>query len=160
MLICNHRVSNIILIHFFRALLVFWLSSPGEHKSFPHVRCVNVVVREFRMSALSPYYRSGANGTSATPTPPASSPVPSINGPPSTRKKSALVPTNHVTTKEGLTVRARIEPSLTVEDVIRQLCINLKIKDPPVMFALRDEDDELVTTDNLKKKIKARSNLK
>lgn len=59
-----------------------------------------------------------------------------------------------------MTVRARIDPTLTVEDVIRQLCINLKIKDPPVMFSLRDEADELVTTENLKKKIKARSNLK
>lgn len=71
-----------------------------------------------------------------------------------------LVPTNNVTTKEGLTVRVRIEPSLAVDDVIRQLCISLKLKDPSAMYALRDETDELVTNDNLRKKIKAKANLK
>lgn len=74
--------------------------------------------------------------------------------------KGGLVPTNNVTTKEGITVRTRIEPSLAVEDVIRQLCISLKLKDPPAMYALRDESDELVTNDNLRKKIKAKQNLK
>ncbi|KAI0765665.1 ELMO/CED-12 family-domain-containing protein [Trametes elegans] len=74
--------------------------------------------------------------------------------------KTGLVPTNNVTTKEGLTVRTRIEPSLSVDDVIRQLCISLKLKDPPAMYALRDESDELVTNDNLKKKIKGKVNLK
>lgn len=71
-----------------------------------------------------------------------------------------LVPTNTVTTKDGQTVRARIEPSLAVDDVIRQLCVNLKIQEPPVMFALRDENDELVTDDNLRRKIKERVKLK
>ncbi|EPQ56801.1 hypothetical protein GLOTRDRAFT_105412 [Gloeophyllum trabeum ATCC 11539] len=80
------------------------------------------------------------------------------NGAP--RPKSLLVPTNSVTTKDGVTVRARIEPTLTVDDVIRQLCINLQIRDPPAMFALRDETDELVTNDNLRKKIKAKVPLK
>jgi engulfment and cell motility protein 1 len=75
-------------------------------------------------------------------------------------KSGALVPTNNVTTKEGLTVRARIDPTLTVDDVVRQLCINLKIKDPPAHFALRDEVAELVTNDNLRKKIKTKVNLK
>jgi engulfment/cell motility protein 1 len=70
------------------------------------------------------------------------------------------VPTNNVTTKDGVTVRARIDPTLTVDDVVKQLCINLKIKDPPVMFALRDETDDLVTNDNLRKKIKTKVNLK
>ena len=74
--------------------------------------------------------------------------------------KAGLVPTNNVTTKEGITVRTRIEPSLAVEDVIRQLCISLKLKDPPAMYALRDENDELVTNDNMRKKIKAKVNLK
>lgn len=78
------------------------------------------------------------------------------------RPKSAvpLVPTNNVTTKEGVTVRARIDPTLTVDDVVKQLCINLKIKDSPMMFALRDETDDLVTNDNLRKKIKTKVNLK
>jgi engulfment/cell motility protein 1 len=75
-------------------------------------------------------------------------------------KSVALVPTNNVTTKDGITVRARIDPTLTVDDVIKQLCLNLKIKEPPVMFALRDETDDLVTNDNLRKKIKAKLNLK
>lgn len=108
---------------------------------------------------LSPNHHSSLNGSISGLPATSAAPKPSTLGS-STRGKSALVPTNHVTTREGMTVRARIDPTLTVEDVIRQLCINLKIKDPPVMFALRDEADELVTTDNLKKKIKARSNLK
>ncbi|KAG5353825.1 hypothetical protein C0989_001942 [Termitomyces sp. Mn162] len=72
----------------------------------------------------------------------------------------ALVPTNNVTTLEGSTVRARIDPALTVDDVVKQLCINLKIKESPANFALRDETDELVTNDNLRKKIKGKVNLK
>ncbi|GBE86653.1 hypothetical protein SCP_0905330 [Sparassis crispa] len=36
----------------------------------------------------------------------------------------------------------------------------LKLKDPPAMYALRDESDEFVTNDNLRKKIKAKVNLK
>lgn len=75
-------------------------------------------------------------------------------------KSAALVPTNNVTTKEGVTVRTRIDPTLTVDDVVKQLCINLKIKDPPGDFALRDELDELVTNDNLRKKIKTKVLLK
>ena len=75
-------------------------------------------------------------------------------------KSVALVPTNNVTTKEGVTVRARIDPTLTVDDVVKQLCLNLKIQDPPGMFALRDEMDDLVTNDNLRKKIKTKLNLK
>ncbi|KAF8659892.1 hypothetical protein AX16_001776 [Volvariella volvacea WC 439] len=68
-----------------------------------------------------------------------------------------LVPTNLVTT-DGLTVRARIDATLTVDDVIRQLCVHLK-KDP-ASHALRDEDDELVTNDNLRRKVQAKVNLK
>ena len=77
-----------------------------------------------------------------------------------TRQGKAVVPTNHVTTKDGVTVRARIDPTLTVEDVVRQLCLNLKMKDPPAMFSLRDEEDALVTTENLNKMIKSKANLK
>lgn len=54
----------------------------------------------------------------------------------------------------------RIEATLTVEDVVRQLCLSVKIRDPPSMYALRDENDELVTNENLKKKIKQKVNLK
>ena len=84
--------------------------------------------------------------------------MPSPNG--NGSKSVTLVPTNNVTTKDGITVRARIDPTLTVDDVVKQLCINLKITDPPVMFALRDETEDLVTNDNLRKKIKTKLNLK
>lgn len=50
----------------------------------------------------------------------------------------------------------RIEETLAVDDVVRQLCISVKIKDPPAMYALRDEHDELVTNENLRKKVKAK----
>ena len=86
-----------------------------------------------------------------------SGPAPNRSG---TKQGKAAVPTNHVTTKDGVTVRARIDPTLTVEDVIRQLCLNLKLKDPPAMFSLRDEEDVLVTTENLNKMIKSKANLK
>lgn len=82
------------------------------------------------------------------------------NGKTSQSQSKGLVPTNNVTTKDGVTVRTRIEPSLAVEDVIRQLCMSLKLKDTPAVYALRDENDELVTNDNLRKKIKAKANLK
>lgn len=74
--------------------------------------------------------------------------------------KPKLIPTNSVSLKDGTTVRVRIEATLAVEDVVRQLCISVKIKDPPNMYALRDENDELVTNENLKKKIAAKVNLK
>jgi engulfment/cell motility protein 1 len=74
--------------------------------------------------------------------------------------RAALVPTNTVTTGDGLTVRTRIDPTLTVDDVVKQLCVNLKIKEPSSHFALRDETDELVTNDNLRRKIKNKVNLK
>lgn len=96
-------------------------------------------------TALSPVRRSSL-ATSAV-----------ANG---TGTKAALVPTNNVTTVEGVTVRARIDPTLTVEDVVKQLCINLKIKGSPSEYALRDDTDELVTNDNLRKKIKTKVNLK
>lgn len=77
------------------------------------------------------------------------------------RSTPGLIPTNSVTTKEGITVRARIDPTLTVEDVVRQLCVNLKVTDSSTNFALRDRDtDELVTNENLRKKIKSKSHLK
>lgn len=78
----------------------------------------------------------------------------------STQSKSGLVPTNNVTIKDGMTVRTRIEPTLPVDDVIRQLCLSLQIQERPTMFALRDENGELVTNENLRKKIKGKVNLK
>ena len=104
-------------------------------------------------------YSLDEGGSSRAPLPPPPSSLQPTNGK-SGAGKGGLVPTNNVTTKEGITVRTRIEPSLAVEDVIRQLCISLKLKDPPAMYAMRDESDELVTNDNLRKKIKAKMNLK
>lgn len=116
------------------------------------------------MVGLNPLPISLAMATT-TSNPPASDVNPPVQSDPTpnqsgTKQGKAVVPTNHVTTKDGVTVRARIDPTLTVEDVIRQLCLNLKLKDPPAMFSLRDEDDTLVTTENLNKMIKSRANLK
>lgn len=96
----------------------------------------------------------GSQTTSRSPLAPSTA----ANG--SHSRSGALVPTNNVSTQDGLTVRARIDPTLTVDDVVKQLCLNLKIKEPPANFALRDETEELVTNDNLRKKIKTRVNLK
>ena len=101
-----------------------------------------------RAASSTPY-----NNGNATPNAPNQPPVPGA-------RSGNLVPTNTVTTKDGTVVRARIDPTLAVDDVIRQLCLNLKIQDPPVLYALRDDADELVTDDNLRKKIKGKVNLK
>ncbi|KAF8605927.1 hypothetical protein BDV93DRAFT_543115 [Ceratobasidium sp. AG-I] len=85
---------------------------------------------------------------------------PQANKHESLRPRSVLVPTNLVSTKEGVTVRARIDPTLSVSDVIRQLCLNLKVQEPPLLFALRDDQDELVTDDNLRRIIRDKANLK
>lgn len=93
-------------------------------------------------------------------TTPTSTTIPqSSSSAPTAPKQPALVPTNNVATKNGV-VRARIDPTLNVEDVVRQLCLNLKISEPAANYALRDESDELVTNENLKKKIKSKANLK
>lgn len=86
------------------------------------------------------------------------SPVRNVNG---SESRTALVPTNSVTTADGVTARARIDPTLTVEDVVKQLCIHLKTKGSPSDYTLRDaETDELITNDNLRRKIKSKVNLK
>ena len=113
-------------------------------------------------SHLSPNLANAAS-TSSLPhhsRSPSQSQSPNAAAAPEGNSKPKLVPTNTVTLKDGATVRVRIEATLAVEDVVRQLCISVKIKDPPSMYALRDENDELVTNDNLKKKIKAKVNLK
>ena len=70
-----------------------------------------------------------------------------------------LIPTNSVITKDGV-VKVRIDPTLMVVDVVKQLVANLQIKQSPSDFALRDEDDELVTNENLRKMIKSKAKLK
>ncbi|KAF6761645.1 ELMO/CED-12 family-domain-containing protein [Ephemerocybe angulata] len=78
------------------------------------------------------------------------------------RSGGALVPTNSVTTLDGVTVRTRIDPALTVDEVVRQLVTSptLRQNGSPSQYALRDDTDELVTNDNLRRKIKSRVNLK
>ncbi|KAI0684284.1 ELMO/CED-12 family-domain-containing protein [Cytidiella melzeri] len=80
--------------------------------------------------------------------------------PQTTSPKQRPVPSNLVTLQDGTTVRVRIEETLAVDDVVRQLCISVKIKDPSAMYALRDENDELVTNENLRKKVKSKVPLK
>lgn len=61
------------------------------------------------------------------------------------------------------TIKALIDPSLPVQDVIRQLCANahLGVQEPPALFALRDDDnDELVDDANMARKIEAGANFK
>jgi engulfment/cell motility protein 1 len=94
-----------------------------------------------------PRARQAPNGAgSAPPAAPASS--------------SSIVPTNVVTTRDGQSVKTRIDPSLSVADVVKQLCINLQLPRPPTDYGLRDDTDELVTDDNLRRKIKAKAKLK
>ncbi|KAG7094065.1 hypothetical protein E1B28_007685 [Marasmius oreades] len=75
------------------------------------------------------------------------------------QNRPGVVPTNNVSTANGVTVRARIDPTLTVNDVIKQLCVNLKIQGPPSDYALRDDNEVLVTNDNLRKMIKGNVHL-
>ncbi|KAH8832732.1 ELMO/CED-12 family-domain-containing protein [Flagelloscypha sp. PMI_526] len=84
--------------------------------------------------------------------------TPTING--SRPTTAALVPTNTVATLDGQVVRARIDATLTVDDVVRQLCINLNMSEPAANFALRNETGELVTNDNLRRMIRGRVNLR
>jgi hypothetical protein len=66
-------------------------------------------------------------------------------------------------TFEGVTIKALIDTSLRVSDVIRQLCANahLGVQEPPALFALRDEEDEeLIDDDNMARKIAAGRNFK
>ncbi|TFK29729.1 hypothetical protein FA15DRAFT_699984 [Coprinopsis marcescibilis] len=74
--------------------------------------------------------------------------------------RPAPEPTNNVLTLDGATQRARIDPTLTVEDVVKQLCSNLKIPDSPSNYALRDHTGELVTNENLRRKIQHKVDLK
>ncbi|KAG6331407.1 hypothetical protein ID866_7685 [Astraeus odoratus] len=102
---------------------------------------------------------SSANNSTQTATSRATPSPLTANG--TRMKPTGLIPTNNVTTKDGVTVRARIDPTLTVEDVVRQLCVNLRVTEPSTHFALRDRDtEELVTNDNLRKKIKGKAHLK
>lgn len=79
---------------------------------------------------------------------------------PNGTSSKTLIPTNSVTTKDGGVVKVRIDPTLMVADVVKQLVANLQIKQPPSNFSLRDEDDELVTNENLRRMIRSKAKLK
>ncbi|EPQ28461.1 uncharacterized protein PFL1_03764 [Pseudozyma flocculosa PF-1] len=69
---------------------------------------------------------------------------------------------NLVTYKHS-TIKALIDPSLPVQDVIRQLCANahLGVQEPPALFALRDDEtEELIDDANMARKIEAGANFK
>ncbi|KAN0062511.1 hypothetical protein ACQY0O_005042 [Thecaphora frezii] len=69
---------------------------------------------------------------------------------------------NLVTYKQA-TIKALIDPSLPVQDVIRQLCANahLGVQEPPALFALRDDETEdLIDDSNMARKIEAGANFK
>ncbi|KDR80658.1 hypothetical protein GALMADRAFT_222251 [Galerina marginata CBS 339.88] len=68
--------------------------------------------------------------------------------------------TNSIVTLNGRTVQARIDPTLPVEEVVKQLCFNLKVKEPPSHFVIRDTMGEQVTDDNLRIKIENHADLK
>jgi hypothetical protein len=86
--------------------------------------------------------------------------APRPRGAPNGASSKTLIPTNSVTTKDGGVVKVRIDPTLMVGDVVKQLVANLQIKQPPSNFALRDDDDELVTNENLRKMIRSKAKLK
>lgn len=59
-------------------------------------------------------------------------------------------------TYRNATIKAQIDTTMVVSDVIRQLCANahLGVQEPPALFALRDEgNDELIEDSNLARKI-------
>lgn len=61
------------------------------------------------------------------------------------------------------TIKAQIDTTMMVSDVIRQLCANahLGVQEPPALFALRDEDDdELIDDANLARKIESGASFK
>lgn len=65
--------------------------------------------------------------------------------------------------RQNATIKALIDPSLRVSDVVRQLCANahLGVQEPPALFALRDDvGDELIDDSNMARKIEAGRNFK
>ncbi|KAK0540293.1 hypothetical protein OC835_000744 [Tilletia horrida] len=79
------------------------------------------------------------------------------------REASERESTINLVTYRSATIKAIIDPSIQVQDVIRQLCANahLGVQEPPALFALRDEEtDELIDDSNLARKIGAGASFK
>jgi len=87
--------------------------------------------------------------------------MPSDNIMTTAQNANALKATNNIITTNGRTLQARIDPTLPVEEVIKQLSINLKTEEAPSRFVLRDikAQGELVTDLNLRKKIEEHADL-
>lgn len=65
-------------------------------------------------------------------------------------------PRINTVTYRNATIKAQIDTTMMVADVVRQLCANahLGVQEPPALFALRDEEnDDLVEDSNLARKI-------
>ncbi|KAE8207041.1 hypothetical protein CF335_g1434 [Tilletia laevis] len=78
-------------------------------------------------------------------------------------RESERESTINLVTYRNSTIKAIIDPSIQVQDVIRQLCANahLGVQEPPALFALRDEEtDELIDDANLARKIGAGASFK
>ncbi|PWY97012.1 hypothetical protein BCV70DRAFT_203236 [Testicularia cyperi] len=89
--------------------------------------------------------------------------VPLVSNP--SQASASSMPANRINlvTYRQSTIKALIDPSLPVQDVIRQLCANahLGVQEPPALFALRDDDnDELIDDSNMARKIEAGANFK
>lgn len=85
-----------------------------------------------------------------------------IPGPSTTTAAAPIARINTVTYRNA-TIKAQIDPTMVVADVIRQLCANahLGVQEPPALFALRDEDnDDLIDDSNLARKIEAGTSFK
>ncbi|CAO1637346.1 unnamed protein product [Sympodiomycopsis kandeliae] len=85
------------------------------------------------------------------------------HGETSPRGSSSSVGRINTVTYRNATIKAQIDTTMMVSDVIRQLCANahLGVQEPPALFALRDEEnDELIQDSNLARKIQLGRNFK
>jgi engulfment/cell motility protein 1 len=125
----------------------------AERRAGPEVKLIHTDVK-FTACWFSDMSSSHSNGLGLGDAPR------SRGAPNGGASSKTLIPTNSVTTKDGGVVKVRIDPTLMVADVVKQLVANLQIKQPPSNFALRDDDDELVTNENLRKMIRSKAKLK
>lgn len=98
-----------------------------------------------------PSYPARSNSTSNT--------TPQSSYKPGSNPGMAGAPTTQINlvSYRSATIKALIDPSLPVSDVIRQLCANshLGVQEPPALFALRDEEtEELIDDGNMERKIR------
>lgn len=80
-----------------------------------------------------------------------------------TAEPSTLVARINTVSYRNATIKAQIDTTMVVSDVIRQLCANahLGVQEPPALFALRDEEnDDLIDDSNLARKIEAGTSFK